>query len=269
MRTPVIAGTAGGVGTTTLAAALHAHDAGRSIGPHVDVLVCRGTADSLRRAEELLRTLDDLCPVLAVTADSLGIHRRLQGRLQTVQQLAASVVVLPPVTRWRTLADPIAEAASLLGQPPEMLPRALRGYADALRALAAAVIASGRLTTDPESERAAAPAATNRHPSHGGLRARPHRAEPIRVVKPQLGVPSTSARHTRHRDSPAGSVRPMPIRVAPKPQLVPVRVAPLTAPRPIRIGFAGASVEPLAALPRRTTMHVTPRDPNQKLASRS
>ena len=54
MRAPVVAGVGGGVGTTTVAVGLRGHDAGRLAGlppgRWPDILVCRGTLDSVRRA---------------------------------------------------------------------------------------------------------------------------------------------------------------------------------------------------------------------------
>ena len=79
MRAPVVAGVGGGVGTTTVAAALRAHDAGRvTAGGWPDILVCRGTLDSLRRAAAVLETADpEAFPVLAVTLDAARSARRL------------------------------------------------------------------------------------------------------------------------------------------------------------------------------------------------
>lgn len=145
-RVPVVAGVGGGVGTTTVAAALHARDAGVCAGTAVDVLVCRATGESLRRAAALVRALPGRAPVLAVTAD-LAVPGRgpVAARLRMVAADVAAVVVLPPVRRWRALADPVVEAATLLGCAPGGMPRPLRAYAAALRDLARAVAEDGRL----------------------------------------------------------------------------------------------------------------------------
>lgn len=261
MRVPVVAGAAGGVGTTTLATALHAYDAGRSVGPHVDVLVCRGTEESLRRAEHLLRALDGPRPVLAVTADVPGV-RRLPSRLRTVRRLASGVVVLPGVPRWRTLADPIAEAATLLAQSPESLPRALRSYAEALRTVAATLTASGRLTlADSAAGGTASRFAADCCSMRGEPSQRPSGAESTQQAgRPQLGAHLVSARPAVHRDSRGVVERPKPVRVVAPPRLVPVRVAPLLTPRPIRISPTGTPREPASSLLRRTTMSLTPTD---------
>ena len=151
MRVPVVAGVGGGVGTTTVAAALRAHDAGRIAGRMPDILVCRGTLDSLRRAAAVL---DDAgpepVPVVAVTLDGARMLRGpLRARLDLLEADAGALVLLPHVRRWGTLADPLAETTQLLADPAERLPRPLRAYTAALRELVEAVAASGRLDARP------------------------------------------------------------------------------------------------------------------------
>ena len=86
MRAPVVAGVGGGVGTTTVAAALRGHDAGRvTAGWWPDILVCRGTLDSLRRAAAILETADpEAFPVLAVTLDAARAARGRSGHTWSV-----------------------------------------------------------------------------------------------------------------------------------------------------------------------------------------
>jgi hypothetical protein len=151
MRVPVVAGVGGGVGTTTVAAALRAHDAGRIAGRLPDILVCRGTFDSLRRAAAVL---DDAgpepVPVVAVTLDGARMLRGvLRARLDLLEADAGALVLLPHVRRWGTLADPLAETTRLLADPAERLPRPLRAYTAALRELVEAVASSGRLDARP------------------------------------------------------------------------------------------------------------------------
>jgi hypothetical protein len=155
MRVPVVAGVGGGVGTTTVAAALRAHDAGRIAGRIAgrlpDILVCRGTFDSLRRAAAVL---DDAgpepVPVVAVTLDGARMLRGvLRARLDLLEADAGALVLLPHVRRWGTLADPLAETTRLLADPAERLPRPLRAYTAALRELVEAVASSGRLDARP------------------------------------------------------------------------------------------------------------------------
>lgn len=156
MRVPVVAGVGGGVGTTTVAAALRAHDAGRIAGRMPDILVCRGTFDSLRRAAAVL---DDAgpepVPVVAVTLDRARMLRGpLRARLDLLEADAGALVLLPHVRRWGTLADPLAETTRLLADPAERLPRPLRAYTAALRELVEAVASSGRLEARPRERHA-------------------------------------------------------------------------------------------------------------------
>lgn len=157
LRTPVIAGVAGGVGTSTVAAALHALDAGRcgtDALAGVDVLVCRGTGESLWRADALAGPLTTTGPrpVLAVTAEA-GVPRDpMRSRLRDIEPRFSGVLMLPYVGRWCEITDPHVEAAALLAEPPEQLPRPLRAYAGALRLLARTVVGGRRL------DRAATPA---------------------------------------------------------------------------------------------------------------
>jgi hypothetical protein len=148
LRAPVVSGVAGGVGVTTLAVALRAHDAGRAGAEAADILACRGTLDSLHRVAAALERPGGAPapPVLAVTLDGARLPRGpVRARLELLDTAVTAVVLLPHVSRWRTTADPLPEVAQLLAEPAERLPRPLRAYAAALRELAAAVAASGRL----------------------------------------------------------------------------------------------------------------------------
>jgi len=205
MRVPVVAGVGGGVGTTTVAAALRAHDAGRIAGRLPDILVCRGTFDSLRRAAAVI---DDAgpepVPVVAVTLDGARMLRGpLRARLDLLEADAGALVLLPHVRRWGTLADPLAETTRLLADPAERLPRPLRAYTAALRELVEAVASAGRLD------------------------ARPHERYARRTG---------SGEHDVRRDGvgPARSARfPLATRPGPPPptQRVPDPIAPERAPR--------------------------------------
>ena len=137
-----------GVGTSTVAAALHALDAGRCganalVG--VDVLVCRGTGESLWRADALAGPLTTTGPrpVLAVTAEA-GVPRDpMRSRLRDIEPRFSGVLMLPYVGRWCEVTDPHVEAAALLAEPPERLPRPLRAYAGALRSAGPPVSTAG------------------------------------------------------------------------------------------------------------------------------
>ncbi|WP_214404798.1 hypothetical protein [Pseudonocardia lacus] len=161
----LVAGVAGGVGTTTVATAIGATDRGVFTGRAVDVLVCRATGDSLLRAARAahLITTTGHRPVLAVTAaDASGPSRPVTARLRLLEPHAAAVVVLPFVRRWRELAVPLDEVRGLLTRPVTELPRPLRRYATALRDLRAATGRAGPVPTSPGPRRAAPAPLTER-----------------------------------------------------------------------------------------------------------
>lgn len=185
LRPPVVAGVGGGVGTTTLAAALRGHDGGRQRVGAADILVCRGTLDSLCRAAAVLEHAGpEPRPVLAVTLDGVRARGAVRGRLQLLGSGTGAVVLLPHVGRWRTIPDPVPEATNLLVEPLDRLPRPLRAYAAALRELAGAVAASGRL-----------------HPPAGHVGAPP--TGPRTPVGAGHGVPRVAARPPSHGHGPA------------------------------------------------------------------
>lgn len=148
-RAPRIAGVGGGVGTTTLATALRGYDQSREIERGVDVLVCRSTGQSLQQAAVTITRLaanGRPRPVLAVTTDQPGPVRGVtRARLRMIEPQVAALVVLPYVSHWRELTDPLAEAAGLAHRAAELQPRALRRYADALAGLARKLVESGLL----------------------------------------------------------------------------------------------------------------------------
>jgi len=156
------------VGTTTLAVALRGRDGGRERADTADVVACRGTLDSLARAADILESAGPgPRPVVAVTLDGARARGAVRARLELLGSATGAVVLLPHVERWRTLADPVAEVASLLRQPVDRLPRPLRAYAAALRELAGAVATSGRLHPPPPP---AAPANPTELPIVGAFR---------------------------------------------------------------------------------------------------
>jgi len=197
MRAPVVAGVGGGVGTTTVAVALRGHDrgaTGRRFDGLPDILVCRGTLDSVRRAAAVLDEAGtDPPPVLAVTLAGRAPRGPLRGRLELLEADVAALVLLPHVRRWCTLADPLAEAARLLVEPAAQLPRPLRAYAAALRELVAAVAASGRLARDPSGEPARPP--DPRYSDEWPAR--------------RIGSVERPVRHERRRPAVVGAFRPV------------------------------------------------------------
>ncbi|GAA1869428.1 hypothetical protein GCM10009836_57500 [Pseudonocardia ailaonensis] len=175
-RPPVVAGVSGGVGTSTVALALHGRDAGAGATGDADVIVCRSSVESLERAARIADLLDPAlpAPILAVTID--GAERRRPERLQELDPGWSGVVLLPHVARWRSVFDPYREAAGLLGTPPDQLPRVLRPYLLAVTRLARTVAGTGRLTGP-------APAAPRSAPAH------PERRSP--GPRPARRLPST------------------------------------------------------------------------------
>ena len=214
MRVPVVAGVGGGVGTTTVAAALRAHDAGRIAGRMPDILVCRGTFDSLRRAAAVL---DDAgpepVPVVAVTLDGARMLRGpLRARLDLLEADAGALVLLPHVRRWGTLAD-----------PAERLPRPLRAYTAALRELVKAVASSGRLDARPHE----------RYVRRTGSDERAVRREGV--------GPARSARFpltTRPGTAPPARRVPDPIAPQRAPRLRGIRIVPPDGPRATAVSTA-------------------------------
>ncbi|NMI00897.1 hypothetical protein [Pseudonocardia acidicola] len=210
LRAPVVAGVAGGVGTTTVAVALRAHDAGRVVDTRVDVLVCRCTGNSLHRAARLADRLagHGPRPVLAVTADgAVPTRGPLHARLRMIEPQFAAVVVLPHVGRWRELADPLAEAAGLLAQAAGDLPRPLRNYAAALRRLATSVAATGRLSHGAPAPRRTVPPRADRRSSPSPIR--PVRG--IRIVPPENRPPGADTRRSVRLTGPALIGGPHPL----------------------------------------------------------
>lgn len=134
LRVPVVVGLGRGVGTSTVAAALHARE-GDDRETAADVVVCADPA----RAAAVLTDRAGRLPLLAVTGGGGARPRALESRFGVV-------VLLPRVGRWEGLARPSDELATLLGQPFDHLPRPLQDYTGAMRRLAAALVRSGQLT---------------------------------------------------------------------------------------------------------------------------
>jgi hypothetical protein len=228
-----VAGVGGGVGTTTVAAALRGLDRGRDLEHGVDVLVCRTTGHSLQQAAVTVTRLaanGRPRPILAVTPDRPGAVRgAVRARLRMIEPQVAALVLLPYVPHWRELTDPLAEAAELSRGPGVGQPRPLRGYADALAGLAQRLVSS-RLLTQPAPELPGRPgpgSAAPGRPTPGVVAPGRPASAPARPGEP--AGPSASARPA----GPSASVRPA---VATRSS-APVRPA-LPAP-PGRLSTAG------------------------------
>ncbi|GAA4536324.1 hypothetical protein [Pseudonocardia xishanensis] len=181
-RPPIVAGVSGGVGTTTVALALHGTDAGTTTAD-ADVLVCRSSAESLDRAARIADLAEPgRYPVLVVTL--AGTERRPPPRVTDLEGYWAAVVAAPHVPRWAAIVDPYREVAGLLGSPRDQLPRALRGYLEALTRAARLVADSGRLT---------APRPTPSLPTTPPTRRQPSPVEPVhRPFVPALPIPAAT-----------------------------------------------------------------------------
>jgi hypothetical protein len=251
VRAPVVAGAAGGVGTTTIATALRGRDAGRDLDRMVDILVCRCTTDSLARAAAVADTLARLGPrpVLAALAVApVPARGPLHARLDLVSDLVADVVVLPDVASWHEATDPLADAATLLARPAGRLPRPLRAYAVALRRLVDAVVGTGRLTApvpgEPALPRPAVPVAAG--PPHPVNTARPGQrpSSPPPSSPPASSPPASSRPPARPVHEPAPPTKPVPGGTDPEPGGAPG--SEYTGATPTGTA-AGADVTPLTA----------------------
>ena len=134
---PAVVGVAGGVGTSTVAAALGGRDLGVFTGRPADVVVCRATVASVLAAGRVAA----LCtrPVVAVTAVDTGkLSAALRSRLALLEPHTAAVVTLPWVPQWRDLVDPIQELRDQLHRAGK-LSRPVAGYLAALTAISGAL----------------------------------------------------------------------------------------------------------------------------------
>jgi hypothetical protein len=203
LRAPRLAGVGGGVGTTTLATALRGYDRGRAADQGVEVLVARSTGGSLHQAATVIAWLASNSrprPVLAVVADQPApIRGPLRARLRMIEPQVSALIVVPYVAHWRELTDPLLEAARLSECPADQLPKALRGYGEALAGLAEAVLRSGLLTgarpggphTPPPANRTTGPIGRTLPTRTLPTRALPDRTLPNQAVPNQAVAANT------------------------------------------------------------------------------
>lgn len=140
LRPPVlVAGVAGGVGTSAVALCLAAVDARVFVGRPADVLVCRTTADSLIRASRAVGILGGRLDAIAVnTLDGARPDRPVAARIRILES-AAATVVLPFVPALLAAADPLAALQSALRSSDADLGKPMRRFVCAVRQLAALV----------------------------------------------------------------------------------------------------------------------------------
>jgi hypothetical protein len=143
LRIPVVTGLGHDTGASTVAAALHGRDAG-AWAAAADIVVCRGGGESMRAAEALRLAPFGLRPVLALTHPGAA-PAASRTRVLRLSSRFAAIVELPHVPRWQVLGDARADASELLGLDAAELEPAVAAYAEALRALVAAVLAGGQL----------------------------------------------------------------------------------------------------------------------------
>lgn len=121
-RVITVAGVAGGVGTSTVAALLGALDVG--VWHHhpvpVDVVVCGPASASTARAERVVaeHLAPQGCrPVLVVVSDGVrGTPSDSRARLTTLTPYCSDVLRLPWIPTWRDLVAP-----SLVRLPPPLV----------------------------------------------------------------------------------------------------------------------------------------------------
>lgn len=253
LRPPVIAGLTRGTGTSTIALALHGVDGGVWAGPEggADVLVADHSA--MRRLGALGPRPAGPRPVLAVVdvagrstwpgsaqpgPDEAALTRAaVLAALGPAAPCFARVVLVPPVPAVRTGVFPAPALAGLLACDAAHLDGPERLLAAALREIADALVAEGRLTTGGATTAHFAPAPPQRDPARGAA------------------PPASAPRPVAHPTRVTGSVGPATIRA----QIVALVAQPTTGtwgerPEPITSRasvFAGAPPTEGAAAPRR------------------
>lgn len=154
MRAPLVCGVAGGVGATTIAAALQAQDLGIYCGGPVDIVVCRTTSSSVAAAHRVVNAAPSK-PVLVVVADGpLRMPAPAKARLTMVEPHLTALVAMPFVPRWREIDQALEQAVSAL-RYPDRVPKWLQPWAGALGQVMAAVLP---LVEGPSTETAGVPA---------------------------------------------------------------------------------------------------------------
>lgn len=139
MRAPLVCGVAGGVGVTTIAAALRARDGGVYHGGPADVVVCRSTSSSVGAAHRVINAVPG-APVLVVVADGpLRTPAPVKARVRMVEPHLAGLVWMPYVEQWRHTDDAFKHAAAVTSHPDGM-PKWLQAWAAAVQQLGTAVL---------------------------------------------------------------------------------------------------------------------------------
>lgn len=133
MRHPLVAGVAGGVGTTTVAAAVAASDCGICrAGQPVDAVVCRDTVVSLGAAHRAVNAAVGKPLLVVVASTEKATPKAASARIEMVTPHVAGVVHVPFVMRWREVTDPWSQAANVL-RHSESVPKWLRPFAQSMQ----------------------------------------------------------------------------------------------------------------------------------------
>ena len=229
LRPPVIAGITRGTGTSTVALALHGVDGGVWAGPEggADVLVADRSA--MRRLGSLGPRPAGPRPVLAIVdvaggstwpggaqpgPDEAALTREaVLAALGPAAPCFARVVPVPPVPAVRTGAFPAPALAGLLACDAAHLDGPERLLAAALREIADALVAEGRLTTGRATTPHFVPAPPRRDPARGAAppasAPRPI-AHPTRVTGPAM-IPAQIAALVARPTTATWGARPEPI----------------------------------------------------------
>jgi hypothetical protein len=163
-----VCGVAGGVGATTIAAALGAKDLGVYHEGTADIVVCHSTSMSVGAAHRVVNAIPGK-PVLVVVADGpLRIPAAVKARVTMVGPHVTAVVWMPYVEHWRQIDDAIAQAVAA-PRHPDRVPKWLHSWAAALTQVADAVLPL--LDRTPDAALAAAGVNTDPRPAHGDLSA--------------------------------------------------------------------------------------------------
>jgi hypothetical protein len=182
VRAPLVCGVAGGVGTTTIATALHARDLGVYCGGPADIVVCRSTSSSVGAAHRVINAIPGT-PVLVVVADGpLRAPAPVKARIRMVEPHLAALVWMPYVEQWRHADDALKHAAAVTSHPDGM-PKWLQPWAAALRQLGKAVLP---LLEDPSA--APLSAGVSSQPTHNAPGAARDPRAPKQQQRPDLVV---------------------------------------------------------------------------------
>ncbi|WP_150116657.1 hypothetical protein [Williamsia herbipolensis] len=187
MRPPLIAGMAGGVGTTVVAGLLGAPDAGVwEPGMAADVLVCRSVAHQLAAVTRAAATLDP-APVVVIVADCAEkAPAAVRDRAHMLEPNVAAVIWIPWLAPLREVADPATAARdAVCADNPPRWAMAARLRREELLAAVTAI-----LTTDPSGDAAPVPPAPDERPAAPAEVAPPYEP-PLRAnTAPSAPVPT-------------------------------------------------------------------------------